>query len=927
MRDQRQPLKNGSVIVHNGIRLRIAELLGRGGNALVYKAEYNDSAVPGGVHRCIVKELFPYHPTNKIYRDPNGRVCCDKSAAEFFTRQRQSFLRGNELHLKILEKSPDSIGMNFNSFESGNTIYSILGLNSVSTLRQRSAELRSLPDIVQIIVKLLYAVQTFHENRLLHLDVSPDNIILSPSNGEERVLLIDYNSSNDFKNIGRIGVNPTYSAPELKLGRYDEISESADIFSICAVFAYLISGEEFVYAVTSPDRLAGSKTLEGINQPAVSCLLGILEKGLRAKPSLRFHSAAEMLEACFELQDRINNIGITRASLWEISHRLCGDCNKEILENDLLVKEEKISSVRLFRFGNTVMTGEGGIGKTTLYKQLWHEHTRVYKPNEPVYFYIPLYQYDGRTDFIKRYIVSKSKFGGGISTVSDAVQRLTELMNNDAPFLCLMLDGFNEIPTDKGNIIREIDGLGKMPGVKVSVSARTDTLTEYLKDFTRASLLPLDREQIRTYLARHSVAYPEDEDLARLLTNPLMLTLYEKTETVFQASGEHYSPGTTSAEVMSGYLESILEAHKQSAPEDTQGRLRLAYILEHLFPALCAAAKKHTALDFKAVREVCRKDFKRMRSYPFSREFTAYSGRVKDILGGAKNADEWMNTAFYEALVRDTALMTEDNNTYYPLHMNFAEYLEKVHRRNMKRYRKAALGIRVPVTAAAVSASITAAGLGYYYAPGTHPIGKKEHKNNYEIMTVTAYSLNNVTQMTVNEENLIERIEANSAEESTETLKEIAQKLDKLGAAEVGFKDLHEKAYRGLDIERVEKILAMSAEHRSFQRDMFARLEYALSPESIYTESDIEKELEYYKAYLADYEKLMGYNLCLLTRTISGRGGDVIKEAMKGRGNIVLSFNNALEIKTKDLENSINSLELNLRSLEVKLGLIQGGNP
>lgn len=765
MRDQRQRLKNGSVIIHNGIQLRIAELLGRGGNALVYKAKYNDSAVPGGVHLCIVKELFPYHPKNGIYRDLDGCICCDKSAAEFFARQRQSFLRGNEIHLQILKNSPDSIGMNFNSFESGNTIYSILGLNSVSTLRQRSTELRSLPDIVQIIVKLLKAVQTFHENRLLHLDISPDNIILSPSNGEERVLLIDYNSSNDFKNIGYIGVNPSYSAPELKFGRQNEISEAADIFSICAVLAYLISGGEFVYAVTSPDRLARSKTLEGINQSAVSCLLGILEKGLRAKPSLRFHSASEMLEACFELQDRINNIGITCASLWEISRRLCGACNKEILENDLLIKEEKISSTRLFQFGNTVITGEGGIGKTTLYKQLWHKHTRVYKPSEPVYFYIPLYQYDGRADFIKRYIVSKAKFGGGISTVSDAVQRLTELMNNTAPCLCLMLDGFNEISSDKGNIIREISELSKISGVIISVSARTNMLTEYLKDFTLASLMPLNKSQIREYLDRNSIAYPEDEALVQLLTNPLMLTLYEKTETVFQAGGESHSTGTTSEEIMRDYLESILEAYKQSAPEDAQGQLRMSYILDFLFPALCAKAKKPTVLDFNAVREVCRKDFKRLKSRPFSRGFTAYSGRAKNILGGAKDADEWMNIAFHEILVRDTALIMEDNNTYYPLHMNFTEYLEKKHRRNMKRYIKAVMGRRIPIAAAALSLCLCASGVVYYYLPGTHPIGKRENKSNYTIMTVVAHSLNNVTQMTVNEENLIEQLETKSAAE------------------------------------------------------------------------------------------------------------------------------------------------------------------
>ncbi len=923
MYDKRQPIKNGSIISYNKIQLRITELLGRGGNALVYKAEYDDSLIRDGVHLCIVKELFPYHPMGGIYRDEEGFIRYNEDAAELFKRHKQSFIHGNEVHLNLLRKNPDSVGVNFDSFEKNNTIYSVLGMNSTSTLRQRSKDFKSLSEILQITIKLLKAVRVFHENNILHLDISPDNIILSPSNGEERVLLIDFNSSCDGEKVGYTSVNPAYSAPEQKLGN-GELSEAADIFSICAVLVYLISGEDFVYALTRLDRLAKAKPLDGITQPAVSCLLGMLAKGLRAKPSLRFKSAAEMLDACYELQNRIDNIGITHASLWEISRRLCGEWDKEFLDNNLKSGERLIPSSQLFTIGNTVITGEGGIGKTTLYKQLWHSHTRIYKPSEPVYFFVPLYQYDGHTDFIRRYIVSKAKFGGGISTVSDAVQKLTELMNNNAPLIYLMIDGFNEISPDKGNIIREIRELGKMPGVVISVSARTDTITEYLKNFTAASLMPLDSGQIREYLNRHSIAYPEDEELVRLLTNPLMLTLFEKTEEVFQKSGEVSRVRTTREEIMSGYLESLLEACKQSAPEDIERQLRLSYVLNFLFPALCAAAKKRTVLDFNTVREICKRDLRRMKSRAFSRAFQGCAGRAKEILGGAGNTDEWMNTAFNEILVRDTALVINDNNTYYPMHMNFTEYSAKIHRQNMKRYRKAVLGLRIPVTAAVISVCLCVLGAAYYYMPGTHPIGKKEIRNNYEIMTTAAYSLSNVTQMTMNEENLIEQLEYNDPAKSAAVLKSIAKKLDTLGDAEVEIENLHEKAYRGLDVKRVEKILAMSAEHRLFQRDMFAKLEYALSPESIYTEADIEKELKYYKEYLSDYEKLMGYELCLLTRTISGRGGDVIKEAMKGRGNIVLSFNNALEIKTKDLENSVNSLELNLKSLEAKLGLIQG---
>ncbi|MGN0106372.1 MAG: hypothetical protein ACI4A5_01585, partial [Hominilimicola sp.] len=705
MYDNREPIKNGGIILHNGINLHVTELIGRGGNALVYKAEYSDSLIGGGVHICVVKELFPLHPKGGVYRDEDGRVRYD-GAEDFFEAHKQSFISGNKVHLDILKSEPDSVGANFDSFEENNTVYSVLGLNSVCTLRQKRGDFKNLLEILQVIIKLLKAVCVFHNHHILHLDISPDNVILSQSNGEERVLLIDFNGSGGEC----MSVNPQYSAPEIKLGRQNDISEASDIFSICAVFVYLISGQDFVYAALNLNELKNSEILKDAPQTAVSCLLGILAKGLRSRPSLRFSSVYEILDACYELQNRLDNIGITHASLWEASRIMRGSSEKELLDNNISSGGKIISSRQIFTLGNTVLTGEGGIGKTTLYKQLWYKNTSIYSHNESVSFFVPLNKYDGKTDFIKRYIVSKIKFGGGISTVSDAVKRLTELMSENKPFMQLMLDGFNEMSAD-GDIIREIDELGKMPGVTVSVSARADTLTDYLKDFTTVSLMPLEGGQVCEYLNMRGIAYPDDEGLARLLTNPLMLTLYCRSETVFQKSADIKKAVTTREEIICRYLESILEARRQTAPEDDEGQTRLKYILKFLFPALCAKANKRSTLDFNAVRDICKKDFRRIKSRAFSCEFKEFSGKSKEILGGAKNAEEWMNIAFNSLLLRDTALMVSEGDIYYPLHMNFSECLSSVHKQNIRRYRNAAFGIRVPITAAVLAACLCASAI------------------------------------------------------------------------------------------------------------------------------------------------------------------------------------------------------------------------
>lgn len=920
--DNRQALKCGSVIPHNGMRFVITGLLGKGGNAIAYTAQYHDSLIEGGIHKCIIKELFPYHPGGIISRGADGSIICAPESQCFYDTHRESFIRGSRLHLYMLDSAPDSVGANFDSFEYNNTVYSVLGLSSIETLAVRRQTMVSLKDITVFIIKLLKAVDVFHKNDLLHLDISPDNIIISEANGEYRVLLIDFNSCKAADGIdgGYISFNSNYSAPELRLGNVGAVSKASDIFSVCAVYAYLIDGA----GIRTPARLrrmANTELLRTVPQPAADLLLAILSKGLRSNPKLRYRSAEEMIEACEELIRRIDNVGITHASLWEASHRLCGAPPETTMDNSITIHGGIFPSEKLLALGNTVLTGEGGIGKTTLYKRIGYLNTRRYLPSEPVYFYVPLYRYDGLPDFIKRYIVSKTKFGEDSPTVSDAVKRIDELMDEDH-FMALMLDGLNEIVSDCGGLIHEIEELSRKRGVTVSVSERTGARTrELFNDFSRAVLMPLDDCLVRKYLTRAGVPYPDDTRTAELLSNPLMLSLYAKAECVFRASdAAPFSPSTAS-DVIRGYIACITESCRQSATDDKALQLRTAYVTEILFPALCAQARKRGVLDYKTVRKVCGKDLKRLTGRAFSAAFRKYAGKSREILGGASNADEWTDIAFSRILVSETVLFSDNDGVYRPLHMNFAECLAADHAKNIKRYRRALIGVRGPVIAGALALCIGAGAVTYYYLPGTHPLGSRELRNNYTIMTTIAHSLNHVTQMVLTEENLIELIGGSDTRDALEGLRDAGARLDTLGDAAVDADGLEDLAYRGLDMEQVKKLTSRSAEHRRFQTAMFNRLEHILT---LYGEDKLQAELEIYSEYLAGFEKLMGYEICLLTKTISKKGGDVIKEAMVGNGDIVLSFNAALEIDRSDLENSIKSLELELAELASGLGYVQG---
>ena len=121
-------------------------------------------------------------------------------AEELFENHRKSFLLGNRVHLTL----PGGKGRNcenLDSFRQNGTIYTILTVRKGRVLKEMLNEGKFFPgleEVVQCIQTLLYTLELFHEHKLLHLDVSPDNIFMLDSRESgafpTELLLLDFNS-------------------------------------------------------------------------------------------------------------------------------------------------------------------------------------------------------------------------------------------------------------------------------------------------------------------------------------------------------------------------------------------------------------------------------------------------------------------------------------------------------------------------------------------------------------------------------------------------------------------------------------------------------------------------------------------------------------------------------------------------------------
>ena len=194
--DHRIPLKFHTVLAFAGMPCHIETVTGQGSNAIVYKGWYPDALDPELRHHVLIKELFPFHPQGKIRREEDGTISVAREASDLWQDHKESFEAGNRIHLRLLADHPGmmAMGANLNSFSCNGTLYSVLGYTGGRSLREElNREEADLRCVTMRMIRLLDALEVFHKSGYLHLDISPDNIMLVGQEEKEHIFLIDYN--------------------------------------------------------------------------------------------------------------------------------------------------------------------------------------------------------------------------------------------------------------------------------------------------------------------------------------------------------------------------------------------------------------------------------------------------------------------------------------------------------------------------------------------------------------------------------------------------------------------------------------------------------------------------------------------------------------------------------------------------------------
>ncbi len=310
-------------ILHN--QYIIGRSLGAGGFGITY--------IGFDIHllkRVCIKEYFL---GNISWRDRDGfSVCCNAEYAKRFNHEKARFIEEARV-LAQLDDQPGVVKV-LNYFEENQTAYIVMdyveGKSLRSYVKEHGGKLTPM-ETFSLLRPVVQSLATMHAKGIVHLDISPSNIMLTERGVAK---LIDFGAAkgrNKDLNSDKV-FKKTYSpieqrTPDGQIGSY------SDVYALCATFYEILTGQK---PVGSLERQAGEPMYSprqygiGITSEQEQALIN----GLAIEPDNRIQSAADLYFYLYAQDDTTANASNALHAAIQNSH-----AGSELLMNAL--EEEK----------------------------------------------------------------------------------------------------------------------------------------------------------------------------------------------------------------------------------------------------------------------------------------------------------------------------------------------------------------------------------------------------------------------------------------------------------------------------------------------------------------------------------------------------------------------------------------------------------
>lgn len=227
----------------------IAETLGHGGFGITYRAKAEVKV--GGIRMKVDFALKEFFMRDDCERQANASIVYSNPARDRVENSRKDFINEALRLKKIGFSHPNIVGFD-EVFEANNTAYYVMEYLRGKSLGDYVKEHGPLTEAetVRLMQPVMEAVELLHRNRICHLDIKPDNIMLEQEeNGNIRPVLIDFGLSKHYDNTGHatstintFGYSEGYAPAEQYRG-ITTFSPTADIYALGATLWHCLTGK------------------------------------------------------------------------------------------------------------------------------------------------------------------------------------------------------------------------------------------------------------------------------------------------------------------------------------------------------------------------------------------------------------------------------------------------------------------------------------------------------------------------------------------------------------------------------------------------------------------------------------------------------------------------------------------------------------
>ena len=312
-----------------GGKYRIERVLGQGGFGITYLAKRKSNG-----SKVAIKELFVAPAGQAINsRKGNEVVVTNASNQEEFEKHKSKFKKEAERLSKFKHRNLVKVS---DYFEENGTAYYVMQYIEGESLRSKLNREGALSEslVLDYLKQLLSALEVIHREKIWHLDIKPDNIMVD---GNDNIFLIDFGAS---KHIVQSGTLTTSSMMLLTRGYYppEQISSNmrnigawTDIYALGATIYNLLTKKAppFFDSIFSEGRNAFSFTSK-VSPETRDLIIKMMNPNRK-----------ERLQNVFDVREFLNGESVNNTIHREPPKPIYDNSDKTIIERKEVKREQK----------------------------------------------------------------------------------------------------------------------------------------------------------------------------------------------------------------------------------------------------------------------------------------------------------------------------------------------------------------------------------------------------------------------------------------------------------------------------------------------------------------------------------------------------------------------------------------------------------